>query len=399
MDIIATKTLNTNKHKSSFLDKMCAMFFFLSLVLNDTFGEMVTLNALPKAAILAFMVLILCIMLTNVVKISITVIVFLVLNVFWWGLSCFWTASPTIAFFSTLSQNVLFCFFVFIYFYNYKNYDLYFYAMFASGFLLMIYSFFTYGFDGFIEALQEGERMGYGITNANTYGKVFAHSVVAGLYILLFKSKKLLGLASIVFLLLAFSSGSKKSIVIIILSAAILLILKFGRKNKFMLLVIAIILFLIFYFAIQLPLFETIRDRLETFISGDKNYSDQLREDMIDRGIELFKQKPIAGWGIEAYATISGFDTYSHNNYVELLVNYGIIGLCLYYVIHLFTLLKLRYSVKLGDHRYYMILAVFLSAIVTEYGMVSYGIKSNWIMLGVAMAMAVNSRDKYVMRE
>ena len=57
MDIIATKTLNTNKHKLSFLDKMCAMFFFLSLVLNDTFGEMVTLNALPKAAILAFMVL------------------------------------------------------------------------------------------------------------------------------------------------------------------------------------------------------------------------------------------------------------------------------------------------------------------------------------------------------
>ena len=64
---------------------------------------------------------------------------------------------------------------------------------------------------------------------------------------------------------------------------------------------------------------------------GEGEASAEIRRDMIVKALEMFIQKPIFGWGIEGFAAHSGFGVYSHNNYTETLVSFGIVGFILLY--------------------------------------------------------------------
>ena len=45
----------------------------------------------------------------------------------------------------------------------------------------------------------------------------------------------------------------------------------------------------------------------------------------------MWMQSPLWGNGNEAYRVNGSYGTYSHANYTELLANYGLLGLCLFY--------------------------------------------------------------------
>lgn len=56
------------------------------------------------------------------------------------------------------------------------------------------------------------------------------------------------------------------------------------------------------------------------------------RINMIQRGIEMWLESPIFGFGVDGYRRYSGFRMYSHNMFVEILVNFGLIGfICFFY--------------------------------------------------------------------
>lgn len=55
---------------------------------------------------------------------------------------------------------------------------------------------------------------------------------------------------------------------------------------------------------------------------------------MIKIGIELWIASPILGYGNEGFQIHSGLGHYSHNQYIELLVNYGLLGFCAYYSVY-----------------------------------------------------------------
>ena len=47
---------------------------------------------------------------------------------------------------------------------------------------------------------------------------------------------------------------------------------------------------------------------------------------------QYFPEHPILGHGSEAFEGLSPWDTHSHTNYVELLVNHGLVGFFIYYL-------------------------------------------------------------------
>ena len=371
------------------LEAVCSVLLFLSLVLNDSLGDVGNLKFLSKGAILLFMVCAAALLLVRNIRLPLVFPILLVLNLLWWVLSCFW-APGDVSFVSTLAQNVLFCFFAFCFFVQSKNYDLIFWAMFASGFLLILYSVGVYGVSGFLEALQEEERIGTEFTNANTYGKAFSYAVVAGLYLALYKKKWLCLAGSLLFLFFALSSGSKKAILIILIGSALLFFFRFGLKKPVQLILWSAIILLTLYFVIRLPIFSVAYERFTVFLSGEKNVTDRLRADMIAKGLAMFREKPVVGWGMTAFAEVSGFASYAHNNFVELLANYGVVGFGLFYSLYLYILAKFRLIFKTATPAHLMMLTVLLAVLITDYGIVSYGIKWNWIVIGTAGAMAVN---------
>ena len=110
--------------------------------------------------------------------------------------------------------------------------------------------------------------------------------------------------------------------------------------------------------------------------------STNTRINMIKYGFEMFKSNPILGVGIGNYAYygyhIYGLfaEVYSHNNYIEMLSNIGIVGFISYYFIPVYTCIKLRKLVNILTGRERILCAflfvIMISRLIGDFGRVSY---------------------------
>lgn len=76
---------------------------------------------------------------------------------------------------------------------------------------------------------------------------------------------------------------------------------------------------------------------LDTLVIGD---STNIRSDMYVKGIDMWMDAPIFGNGLGAFTAYSGYHTYSHNTYIEILSSFGIIGFFVFYFLPMVTFYK-----------------------------------------------------------
>ncbi len=100
----------------------------------------------------------------------------------------------------------------------------------------------------------------------------------------------------------------------------------------------------------------------------DAEGSSALRGQMAKSGWELFLQQPLIGHGPDQYGKVSGMNTYAHNNFAEISVNWGLIGLGLYYAMYVVAFLSLLNS---PPYKYPMFGALVL-LILTEPWFVTF---------------------------
>lgn len=240
-------------------------------------------------------------------------------------------------------------------------------------------------------------RIGDSISlNSNDLGLNMAIATIIALYF--GKKSKLIRyfFLTLIFSIITFMSGSRKAFFLIIFGFFLLSTLTLKRKER---LVIALPLILLTIYIswniiMNIPEFYNVLGirikGMTNFFSGQGNVDDStlVRIQMIDRGIELFKKKPILGYGIANYSVVSPFSTYSHNNYVELLVGVGIIGTIVYYSIYIYIIFNLlRFKKK--DKSLSLFFALVLGIVVMEYGLVSYYIEIYQIIIASAFS-AIN---------
>ena len=84
----------------------------------------------------------------------------------------------------------------------------------------------------------------------------------------------------------------------------------------------------------KLGFLDVVLTRLEQSLEGNSS-STELRMKFITFGWDKFLESPILGYGIEHFEILYS-DRYSvrlpsHNNYIQLLTSFGIIGLILWY--------------------------------------------------------------------
>lgn len=185
------------------------------------------------------------------------------------------------------------------------------------------------------------------ITNPNTLGLIMVIAVFCILYILDFKRivpTILLITLMFTFIYVIILSGSRKSF----LSIAIMLLLWFTfiqldiLKNKskhkvinFLILLLAMILGA--YFFVSFVTESSMFLRLERLLDS----GDEARLLMYSTAVELFKQNPIIGVGINNYRVLTYFQTYSHSTYAEILVSTGLIGTIIYFIPYISQFFKI----------------------------------------------------------
>ncbi len=184
-------------------------------------------------------------------------------------------------------------------------------------------------------------------------------------------------------------SASRKAFLCILIPLLFVFVLN-NREHFFAILwkiIAAIVLIALAYIAvIKVPfLYNTVGHRMESMIAAlfgnsqnaDSSASTRMR--LIAWGIEWFNQAPWFGHGIDNYRAIlvryhPDYPTsyYAHNNYIELLVDVGIVGTFIYYWNYLSIFakcIKKRKSLSYGE---LLFTGMLFSLMINEYGLVSY---------------------------
>lgn len=212
-----------------------------------------------------------------------------------------------------------------------------------------------------------------------------------------------------VFLVLALLSGSKKVILMIVAIACLLAFLR-AKKYKLLILLTLIIFVVGLVFAVMKiqPLYETIGIRFyrmfeelqDSSIRNDGSSVTRIR--MIKFGFELFKQRPLFGYGLNSfrvfYGAEYGFDTYSHNNFIEILVSGGIVGFMLYYSIYIYVIVKLFKPAAIEREPIAILLFVVnLVFLISGFAFVSYTmtIVNLFLFLGAVYARLYSNPSKF----
>jgi O-antigen ligase len=149
-------------------------------------------------------------------------------------------------------------------------------------------------------------------------------------------------------------------------------------------------------------------DRFENMLNFSKStkgkiyfYDDgssEQRLNLIIDGIRLWSERPFFGWGANEYRYINKvtYDCYSHNNFIELLANFGLLGFFLFYFIHFYLfrkLLKLRKMNQRNDEINWLLLMLF-SLLLVDMTFVTFYNKIYFIVLAFILANTMHL-EKY----
>ena len=223
------------------------------------------------------------------------------------------------------------------------------------------------------------------VWNANDIGLKMTIGYAIGIYYLLRgKSNKLvLYFLMAVFLIVALMSGSRKVIILLVMFTALLMIVRAKGRKKILYVAYAGLFIAISYFAVMnIPvLYEVLGRRIDMMLEGlhgeSGGYSMDERTLMIGYGIDFMRGHLWLGNGFNAFSilfgNVTGWYTYSHNNFIELLVNTGVIGLLVYYSLTIYILKGLwKPALKEQDTLSQVLFLYTLISLFLDYAMVSY---------------------------
>lgn len=260
-------------------------------------------------------------------------------------------------------------------------------AVMWGGFCVSFYVIFYYGAGGIFNVFREHVRIDSTLINANSLGICSAYSLLISLYYIIYDKTHLWNIVMIPSIIMLAASGSRKAILMVIGGTLILFTLKnIDRRNVvrgMLRIVLAVLLILIvFIFLSRLSIFEEVKIRMAGMLStilgrGAVDSSTVTRLRLIEIGIDVFKEHPFIGLGIDntsilAAGIFNKESYYLHNNFVEMLANGGIVGFVLYYFFYVYVLGGMIKYRDFNDKEYNICLTLLLLVLIMDYGVVSY---------------------------
>ena len=312
--------------------------------------------------------------------------------------STFYAVSP-----QDKAQSVCFSYFVSLsivfflqdYIQDKKDINFYLQSIIVASVCQFFYLLSIYGLN-IISALRRSAvyvRLGDESSNSNSVGLLLAYGAILAAFFAIQSKDRLhvtkLGyyLIMSILLLISLLSGSRKALFVLFTGLFIVFFFCGQNKNykdkiKTIIATIAVIAFII-YLVSSIDVFTNVLIRAQKLIDGLNgtaalDFSSQERIRMIKEGWTVFKSNPILGEGV--YASYHYFGTYSHNNFIEVLMNTGLLGFIIYYFPFLIYFIKF-FRVDKNDKRFTLLLFFYCWFVFGGIGMVSYYEKIVMIMV------------------
>lgn len=270
------------------------------------------------------------------------------------GIYCFmsafwaWNSSRAFAQGRTIIEVLLIVSLFYIFYQDETNVWKLYNAVKWSGFLAALYTIYVLGIGQLFTVLINGDRMQVGFANINTIGILAAFALLITMFEVFFRRFDLLSvLLCVPSLLVVFASGTRKALLIIGLGLIMILYYRYKHRNMLKNLLryvgIAIIIVIVLNLLVAMPIMSGILERMSgllAFVTGEgmADSSVLTRSEMIALGLKQFIKTPFFGIGMgnsnELLMRTYGWDSYLHNNFVELLCGGGIVGFVLYYAMY-----------------------------------------------------------------
>lgn len=203
--------------------------------------------------------------------------------------------------------------------------------------------------------------------------------------------------------ILVISSGSKKGVILALLAWAMYVIFNTAelkrRKGQLVLLIILFSLFTPYYLSnvninerweMTSQRFETMNENMnlgEQYVDFDTSTGQRIY--FIEIGLEMFKEKPLFGYGLNAFQYFHWH--YSHSTPIELLVNGGVIAFLLYYFRYLIAFRQL-FLTRMREK--YIYIAILLSLLLIENAAILFLEKSNLIVVMIALYASMKKGER-----
>ncbi len=250
--------------------------------------------------------------------------------------------------------------------------------------------------------LIEGKRIGYSVMigNPNSAGCLLSIYLFFITYNITQKEKSK-KIKHILALLLCFgvilATGSKKAIIMGII-AFLIFLFQNGHIIKKRLIYFVIFLVVAVVSCLYVPvLYQNIGRRfLSLFgelgiIEFQTDHSSELRIDYTEKATELWKDDILIGGGYNNFRVNSGYQTYSHNNYMELLTTVGLIGTTIYYGYYLFLMIKIFRKKNMRNIIYGLFI---ISVFATDIGAVIFYVYPLYYIILVVIDQFIEQQDR-----
>lgn len=231
--------------------------------------------------------------------------------------------------------------------------------------------------------------------NGNGIGFMMAQGVLIGCYLFKQAQQKLKKIVLLIFAILlailTMYTGSRTAF--IMLAAELILFFWLSHPTKMMRNIIVTVLVLggALYLAMNVESFyNVLGSRLEGLFAffggeGEVDTSTSIRDTFIENGKKWFLEDPIVGYGINNYKVLNqsatGRFTYAHNNFIEMAVNLGVVGLVWYYSVFLYLIIRLLKLFRNNSLNIFL-LSALVASFISQYGSVSYyGFYLNFLLL------------------
>ncbi len=259
------------------------------------------------------------------------------------------------------------------------------YVVAAAGFVLAL------AMTGNLEDATESGRLGHQLFgNANIFAIMLMMGALYSIWLILSTNKKLIKFLSVLALIIIyygmFLSGGRKYIIVPIIFLYVLLLHKRDNNNKVHFIRKTLIVFGVVYalylLMMKVPfLYETIGFRFEevfNLFADDKSADGSTikRLLMIEAGFKEWLKSPLIGYGLDSFKyfnkeSVTGKFYYSHNNFIELLFNQGVIGFVAYYSFYVYLLRK-AFKLRGNELNKGFIVAIVISFLFCEFFSIAY---------------------------